>query len=176
MTAFLLSYVMYNFDLGYVQGMSDLLSPILFVMQNEVDAFWCFAKFMERVKSNFDLDQGGMKRQLGKLIELHKCVDPGFYSYLATKESGNFYFCFRWLLIWFKREFSFGDTIRLWEVLWTRLPWELKSIINHHRQCSRVRSKSKQIFEVWTCAFSYVRKFTIYLNANPAFLKSFYWV
>ena len=113
---------MYNFDLGYVQGMSDLLSPILFVMQNEVDAFWCFVKFMERVKNNFDLDQGGMKRQLGKLIELHKCVDPGFYSYLSTKESGNFYFCFRWLLIWFKREFSFGDVIRLWEVLWTRLP------------------------------------------------------
>ena len=120
--AFSPRYVMYNFDLGYVQGMSDLLSPILFVMQNEVDAFWCFVKFMEKVKNNFDLDQGGMKRQLGKLIELHKCVDNGFYSYLSTKESGNFYFCFRWLLIWFKREFSFGDVIRLWEVLWTRLP------------------------------------------------------
>ena len=34
---------------GYVQGMSDLLSPILVVMENEVDAFWCFAGLMERV-------------------------------------------------------------------------------------------------------------------------------
>lgn len=34
---------------GYVQGMSDLLSPILFVVQNEVDAFWCFCGFMELV-------------------------------------------------------------------------------------------------------------------------------
>lgn len=34
---------------GYVQGMSDLLSPILVVMENEMDAFWCFAGFMERV-------------------------------------------------------------------------------------------------------------------------------
>ena len=33
----LMTYVMYNFDLGYVQGMSDLLSPILFVMKNEVN-------------------------------------------------------------------------------------------------------------------------------------------
>jgi hypothetical protein len=40
---------MYNFDLGYVQGMSDLLSPILCLMENEVDAFWCFVGFMDRV-------------------------------------------------------------------------------------------------------------------------------
>lgn len=35
--------------LGYVQGMSDLLSPILYVTQSEVDAFWCFCGFMELV-------------------------------------------------------------------------------------------------------------------------------
>ena len=51
----LLTYVMYNFDLGYVQGMSDLLSPILCLMHEEVDAFWCFVGFMEKVvgESNF---------------------------------------------------------------------------------------------------------------------------
>lgn len=32
----LLTYCMYNFDLGYVQGMSDLLAPILCIMNNEV--------------------------------------------------------------------------------------------------------------------------------------------
>ena len=35
--------------LGYVQGMSDLLAPILYVVDNEVDAFWCFAGLMERM-------------------------------------------------------------------------------------------------------------------------------
>lgn len=45
----LMTYVMYNFDLGYVQGMSDLLSPILCLMDNEVDAFWCFVGFMNKV-------------------------------------------------------------------------------------------------------------------------------
>lgn len=34
---------------GYVQGMSDLLSPILYVMENEVDAFWCFVSFMDQM-------------------------------------------------------------------------------------------------------------------------------
>lgn len=47
----LMTYVMYNFDLSYVQGMSDLLAPILVMMENEVDAFWCFAGFMEIIVS-----------------------------------------------------------------------------------------------------------------------------
>jgi len=118
----LMTYVMHNFDLGYVQGMSDLLSPLLFVMKNEVDAFWCLVGFMDRVAPNFELDQGGMKRQLEELCHILRHVDPVFYSYLESKESGNLYFCFRWLLIWFKREFSFPDTCRLWEVLWTKMP------------------------------------------------------
>ena len=31
----------------------------------------------------------------------------------------NLFFCFRWILIAFKREFAFEDVLRLWEVLWT---------------------------------------------------------
>eukprot|EP00088_Acartia_fossae_P057884 TRINITY_DN6757_c0_g1_i1.p1 TRINITY_DN6757_c0_g1~~TRINITY_DN6757_c0_g1_i1.p1 ORF type:complete len:680 (-),score=141.56 TRINITY_DN6757_c0_g1_i1:151-2190(-) len=118
----LMTYVMYNFDLGYVQGMSDLLSPLLYVMRNEVDAFWCFVGLMDRVGSNFEFDQGGIKRQLNQLTVILKYIDISFYNYLESKESGNLFFCFRWLLICFKREFNYSDTMQLWEVLWTKKP------------------------------------------------------
>lgn len=36
--------------------------------------------------------------------------------FLESQDSGYLYFCFRWLLIRFKREFSFQDILRLWEV------------------------------------------------------------
>ncbi|XP_059856318.1 TBC1 domain family member 17 isoform X2 [Delphinus delphis] len=118
----LLTYCMYHFDLGYVQGMSDLLSPILYVTQNEVDAFWCFCGFMELVHGNFEESQETMKRQLGQLLLLLRVLDPPLCDFLDSQDSGSLCFCFRWLLIWFKREFPFPDVLRLWEVLWTGLP------------------------------------------------------
>uniref|UniRef100_A0A8C9YD08 TBC1 domain family member 15 n=1 Tax=Sander lucioperca TaxID=283035 RepID=A0A8C9YD08_SANLU len=118
----LMTYCMYNFDLGYVQGMSDLLSPLLFVTQNEVESFWCLTGFMELVHQNFEESQEAMKQQLLQLSILLKALDPELCDFLDSQDSGSLCFCFRWLLIWFKREFSFEDILIMWEVLWTRLP------------------------------------------------------
>ncbi|GMF78194.1 unnamed protein product [Aspergillus oryzae] len=46
----LLTYNEYNPDLGYVQGMSDLLAPIYAVMQDDAVAFWAFVGFMDRMR------------------------------------------------------------------------------------------------------------------------------
>ncbi|MCJ8733270.1 hypothetical protein PDJAM_G00221320 [Pangasius djambal] len=118
----LMTYCMYDFDLGYVQGMSDLLSPILFVMENEVDAFWCFVSFMDQMHENFEEQMQGMKTQLIQLSTLLRLLDLAFWNYLEAQDSGYLYFCFRWLLIRFKRELYFQDVLRLWEVMWTGLP------------------------------------------------------
>ena len=45
----LLTYNEFNPDLGYVQGMSDLLAPIYAVMQDDAVAFWAFVGFMDRM-------------------------------------------------------------------------------------------------------------------------------
>lgn len=48
----LMTYMMYNFNLGYVQGMSDILAPILMETQDEILAFWIFVKFMDLIVRN----------------------------------------------------------------------------------------------------------------------------
>lgn len=133
----LLTYNEYNKDLGYVQGMSDLLAPIYAVMQDDAVAFWGFVNFMNRMVSslrllsqsrftdtriqerNFLRDQSGMRLQLTTLDHLVQLLDPKLYLHLQSVDSTNFFFFFRMLLVWYKREFSWPDVLRLWEGLWT---------------------------------------------------------
>ncbi|KAH8683221.1 GTPase-activating protein GYP7 [Tricladium varicosporioides] len=115
----LLTYNEYNRDLGYVQGMSDLLAPIYAVMQDDAIAFWGFQHFMDRMERNFLRDQSGMRKQLLTLDHLVQLMDPKLYLHLQSADSTNFFFFFRMLLVWYKREFQWLDILHLWEVLWT---------------------------------------------------------
>jgi hypothetical protein len=80
--------------------MNDLLSPILIVMENEVDAFWCFAGLMERMQKNFQMDQSHIKLQLGNLHTLLQFIDAELANYLGTKKKTNKSFS--------KQKFSFS--------------------------------------------------------------------
>lgn len=116
----LLTYTFYNFDLSYVQGMGDYASIMLEIMKDEIDTFWCFACLMESRQANFELNSAGMEHQLASLASLIKFLDHEFYNYLASVDSLNLYFCFRWVLVELKREFSFEETKDLWEKFWTQ--------------------------------------------------------
>ncbi|TWU73436.1 GTPase activating protein [Metarhizium rileyi] len=119
MKEMLLTYNEHNKDLGYVQGMSDLLSPIYAVIQDDAIAFWGFQKFMERMERNFLRDQSGMRGQLLTLDQLVNFMDPKLWNHLQSADSTNFFFFFRMILVWYKREFAWVDILRLWEGLWT---------------------------------------------------------
>ncbi|KGN60701.1 TBC1 domain family member 15 [Cucumis sativus] len=120
----LLTYSFYNFDLGYCQGMSDFLSPILFVMGDESESFWCFVALMERLGPNFNRDQTGMHCQLFAISKLVELLDTPLHNYFSQHDCLNYFFCFRWVLIQFKREFAYEKVMHLWEVLWTHYPSE----------------------------------------------------
>ena len=60
-----------------------------------------------------------MRTQLLTLDHLVQLMDPDLYLHLQRADSTNFFFFFRMLLVWFKREFEWTDVLRLWETLWT---------------------------------------------------------
>ncbi|PWZ02198.1 RabGAP/TBC [Testicularia cyperi] len=132
---------------GYVQGMSDLCSPLYIICDgDEVRTFWCFVGLMERTKSNFYRDQSGMKFQLLLLQKLISLMDPALYAHLERTDSLNLFFCFRWLLVRFKREFGFQETLGLWECCWAAEPCSVdsESLPSLDNDDSSLKSKSKQ--------------------------------
>jgi len=116
----LVTYTFLENDNGYVQGMSDLLAPILGVFRNESDTFWCFNEFMEKYKNNFHRNQEEMKNQLSLLLDLVRLMDIELYEHFEKLGCLHLFFCFRWLLVIFKREFDFYDCMRVWETIWSQ--------------------------------------------------------
>jgi len=98
--------------------MNDFVALILNVLNgDEPGTFWCFANLMERLGSHFNKDQVGMTTTLRALARVLNVIDPELYHYLDTVDATNMFFCFRWILVYFKREFSFDSTKRIWEAL-----------------------------------------------------------
>lgn len=119
MREILFTYNEFNHNLGYVQGMSDLLSPLYVILHEDYMIFWCYVNFMERMEKNFVMSQSGIKDQMSLLNKLLQFMDPDLYNHLEKCESSGLFFFFRMLLVWFKREFKWDQLLRLWEVLWT---------------------------------------------------------
>jgi len=97
----LLNYAVYNCRLGYTQGMSDLLAPLLAELNSEIEAFWCFAGLMQRsvaVCTPTDID---MDRNLCYLRELVRIMVPDFYTHLQKHADAlELLFCHRWILLY----------------------------------------------------------------------------
>nr|XP_019957333.1 PREDICTED: TBC1 domain family member 16 [Paralichthys olivaceus] len=120
MRRILLNYAVFNPDMGYCQGMSDLVAPLLTEIQDESDTFWCFVGLMENtifISSPRDED---MERQLMYLRELLRLMLPHFHQHLTRlgEDGLQLLFCHRWILLCFKREFPDTEALRMWEACW----------------------------------------------------------
>ncbi|KAG6637539.1 hypothetical protein I3843_11G180500 [Carya illinoinensis] len=113
-------YAWIDTDVGYCQGMSDLCSPMIILLEDEADAFWCFERLMRRLRGNFRCTDSsvGVEAQLSNLAAITQVLDPKLHQHLETLGGGDYLFAFRMLMVLFRREFSFGDSLYLWEMMW----------------------------------------------------------
>ncbi|NXK96786.1 TBC16 protein, partial [Formicarius rufipectus] len=120
MRRILLNYAVFNPAIGYSQGMSDLVAPLLAEILDESDTFWCFVGLMQNtifISSPRDED---MEKQLLYLRELLRLMHPRFYQHLSSlgEDGLQVLFCHRWILLCFKREFPEAEALRMWEACW----------------------------------------------------------
>ncbi|CAO2177266.1 unnamed protein product [Urochloa humidicola] len=118
LVALLEAYALYDPEIGYCQGMSDLLSPIIAVMEEDHEAFWCFVGFMRKARHNFRLDEVGIKRQLKTVSQIIKRKDSHLFRHLQKLQAEDCFFLYRMVVVLFRRELTFEQTVCLWEVMW----------------------------------------------------------
>ncbi|CAN1800296.1 TBC1 domain family member 15 [Linum perenne] len=113
-------YAWIDTDVGYCQGMSDLCSPMVILLDDEADAFWCFERLMRRLRGNFRCTETsvGVESQLSNLAAITQVIDPKLHQHLDALGGGDYLFAFRMLMVLFRREFSFCDSLYLWEMMW----------------------------------------------------------
>ncbi|VDK78960.1 unnamed protein product [Litomosoides sigmodontis] len=116
--AVMCTYVWRNLNEGYTQGMCDLAAPLLVILDDEPLVLACFDRLMLRMKQNFP-QRTGMDDNLAYMNSLLQVMDPEFFEYIAENgDATHLSFTYRWFLLDFKREFTYPQVFRVWEVIW----------------------------------------------------------
>ncbi|XP_016066633.1 PREDICTED: small G protein signaling modulator 2 isoform X2 [Miniopterus natalensis] len=111
-------YVWEHLDVGYVQGMCDLLAPLLVVLDNDQLTYSCFSHLMKRMSQNFP-NGGAMDTHFANMRSLIQILDSELFELMHQNgDYTHFYFCYRWFLLDFKRELLYEDVFAVWEVIW----------------------------------------------------------
>ncbi|EIN08142.1 TBC-domain-containing protein [Punctularia strigosozonata HHB-11173 SS5] len=102
----------------YVQGMNVLAAPFLYTLPSEVEAFFCFAKFIEEscplyVQPTLE----GVHRGLKLLDRCLKIVDPELYAYLRSKRLSAEIYAFPSVLTLCACTPPLDQVLQLWDFL-----------------------------------------------------------
>ncbi|XP_015277398.1 PREDICTED: small G protein signaling modulator 2 [Gekko japonicus] len=112
------SYVWEHLDVGYVQGMCDLLAPLMVILDKDELAYSCFSHLMKRMSQNFP-NGGAMDTHFANMRSLIQILDSELFELMHQNgDYTHFYFCYRWFLLDFKRELLYEDVFAVWEVIW----------------------------------------------------------
>ncbi|CAN6447635.1 unnamed protein product [Victoria cruziana] len=121
-----------NPGIRYVQGMNEVLAPILYVFRNdpdeenavqaEPDSFFCFVELLSGFRDHFcqQLDNSivGIRSTMTRLTQILRQHDEELWRHLevTTKVNPQFY-AFRWITLLLTQEFNFADCLQIWDTL-----------------------------------------------------------
>lgn len=126
----LLTFSLTHSSISYSQGMSDLLSPLLYVLKDEAQAYVCFCVCMKRLKTNFSIFSDTIESNIRLLSLLLKEYCPKLWSHFENVGCEQLVFVYRWLLLECKREFPFDDMLRVLEIMWSTIKFDVAPMDN----------------------------------------------
>lgn len=119
---FSISRILHTFTVAegksYGQGMSDMLTPIYIAVKDEAVSYYCFKNLMDNMYGNFLEDMVKIREDMVLLSKLLQLMLPELYAHLVKCHSHDMYFIFRSLIVHFKRELTWEQVPRFWEVSW----------------------------------------------------------
>lgn len=106
----------------YAQGLTDIVSIFVVIFESESLAYACLRKFMIDQISIFNPETQAFPARCALLGSLIEILDPAFFRFLEANDASNMLFTYRWFLLNLKREFTFEQSVRVFEtVIITRL-------------------------------------------------------
>lgn len=105
--------------------MNRLLYPMIRIMEDEIDTFWCFFHQTKKYSELLGPERPGIIKHLVSLTKLlevvlsccliqetdfhFQVVDPAVHRYLMSVRGTHIFFCYRWFFYLFAKDFSNND-------------------------------------------------------------------
>jgi hypothetical protein len=130
LTRVLRSYAVWNFDVRYTQGFSDVAVVLMAILVPEIGklitleasealVFWCFAAFVERTASGLIAEDLMVMqaREIEEIIHITERFHPSCGQWLRDRNVGDLSFLVSALILAFARTFDSVVITRVWETL-----------------------------------------------------------
>jgi len=128
---------------GYVQGLNDVLLPLIVVSltdqsgcavdrldaellrhldeeqlaEVEADCYWCITKILSEIFDHYTHGQPGIQRMVHRLKFIIRRIDPPLAAHLAAQGIDLLHTAFRWITCLMVRELPMVCCVRLWDTL-----------------------------------------------------------
>jgi hypothetical protein len=122
---------------GYVQGMNDILTPLLvvnmspfvedvlradvgaldtqIVLNVEADSYWCLTKLLDNIQDHYTFSQPGLQRMVLRLEDLVHRMDAELHQHFEEENIQYMQFAFRWMNCILLRELPLKSILRVWD-------------------------------------------------------------
>ncbi|VDN97878.1 unnamed protein product [Rodentolepis nana] len=116
----LAAYSMYNTEVGYCQGMSDIAGMLLIYIMDEEEAFWAFAQLLDSPRHKmhclFVRDFPGLRRYFTHHERVLKTHLRKIWKHFRKEQVDTSTYALKWYMQCFLGRLPISLTLRIWDI------------------------------------------------------------